>query len=1471
MKNFIFILGILLAIVASSNIGFAQTDNIAKSEINSLEGSSRMVRNIPSGCSGWGTFTNFTATDMNGVTHDIQSYLNQGKYVVIDFFCAWCSHCWNYYQRGTLEELYDTYGDGGTGEFVVLMVENELTNTEAQLTGTTTDETHEGQSQGDFTSDGTNPIPIIDATEDLVVNVSLYEEYYPAVYLFCPSGYVYEIYNRINTVDDIYNFATRNCLSETSLPLVEINISDYIYAGQTVTFSACVASISDATYAWTFEGGTPETSTEELVNVTWNNEGRHNVSLVVANENGSITKTRVVNVYDCSAGISVFPFVEDFEYGPGCWTLESEDTTNEVIIGEYSTGMNGLIFSSYNEANNYNQYFISPELHHETALKLSFKYKMDNEGSTGENFYVKYSTTTSDISSFITLGSMITSNSLEWEIYTGTLPSDAKYFMINYNTDYQFRLHIDDLTIKRAPIWSCDFEGDETWTFGNDQQAGNVQWQIVTPETYPASLISNNGAYFKPFTYEGDTLCDTPWHWAIVDLISESEQMGGTGQVAESPWIEFSGIDLRNAVHPQLVFNQIYRRLNSVETLVRVSIDGGQTWTDHVVNEKVESNKHGLYTISKGVSISEAVGQENVKIRFQMNGDGTTLQGYGWQIDDIEIIEMTQCDLTLQDARISMFGYIDYRNIPDDFQPEITDPDQRKEFAYHYYDPYAQSPREQWATESGYAAFNVEFSSYGYDTVIPTARVKITNPNGVEIYDKVASGTHPLSINDGDTVDFFNSASFYFEGFDSYMDIITGRYTVDFYVFADDMDDADESDNHTTQYFDITYNKFSMSYDEPTGYYYYYTYSEDQDGIIFTYGYHPEDTITVDVYIDEHTTVGTKAQVVIYEYSEGVPVEVATSDTLAITSDMLGSWVNFPINDYANSDSTFMVAIRGIRGEGENLALGSSDVLTSKGHKSYMHMYDSWYYGSQQLAIRLRELREYNIEVLTSNQEYGYVTGSGTYEDGTEVIITANPYQGYKFFLWDDGYRENVFERYNNESSRTITVTSDKTYTATFVRDEGTERENVLIELYSYQSDTQHGAIAAKVLDDMEASETMNIIVINHQFNSQDPYYYEESDNRFAEAKEDVFGESAEYGASPNVFFDGYLFAAGARSDEMSSLQDLYTYFYNNVKNVKSLYNLTADITPNEENDRMFTLNVTAEKLSDYYDGDQIVIIAALTEDIDYDWGEAGKMNNIVRLMYPNSEGTEVTFDNNNLFSTEFNINISDEYDITKCKLVVWIENHTQGRIMQSKRFNKLYRDTFEITVLSSNEAYGSVSGGGTYEEGTDVIIIAMPNQGYLFDSWEDDNFDNPRTITVTSDSTFIADFVKCEITQTIDTTVNNFVTVGNHTFYSTGNYSFAVLHETDCDTIFDIRLRVLAEPVYDIGPNPAKSLLNINSDSFISAVEFYSPTGQLVMRKEVNGNFAECDVESLVSGVYIVRIFGEESSLPSVYRIVKE
>ncbi len=69
--------------------------------------------------------------------------------------------------------------------------------------------------------------------------------------------------------------------------------------------------------------------------------------------------------------------------------------------------------------------------------------------------------------------------------------------------------------------------------------------------------------------------------------------------------------------------------------------------------------------------------------------------------------------------------------------------------------------------------------------------------------------------------------------------------------------------------------------------------------------------------------------------------------------------------------------------------------------------------------------------------------------------------------------------------------------------------------------------------------------------------------------------------------------------------------------------------------------------------------------------------------------------------------------------------------------------DNMTITVTSANESMGTVSGSGEYAFGTVATITATPNQGYRFVSWNDGNTDNPRTITLTGDTNFIAIFEK--------------------------------------------------------------------------------------------------------------------------------
>lgn len=53
----------------------------------------------------------------------------------------------------------------------------------------------------------------------------------------------------------------------------------------------------------------------------------------------------------------------------------------------------------------------------------------------------------------------------------------------------------------------------------------------------------------------------------------------------------------------------------------------------------------------------------------------------------------------------------------------------------------------------------------------------------------------------------------------------------------------------------------------------------------------------------------------------------------------------------------------------------------------------------------------------------------------------------------------------------------------------------------------------------------------------------------------------------------------------------------------------------------------------------------------------------------------------------------------------------------------------------------GTVSGGGSYADGATATLTAMPNSGYHFVRWQDNNTQNPRTITVTANATYTAYF----------------------------------------------------------------------------------------------------------------------------------
>ena len=80
----------------------------------------------------------------------------------------------------------------------------------------------------------------------------------------------------------------------------------------------------------------------------------------------------------------------------------------------------------------------------------------------------------------------------------------------------------------------------------------------------------------------------------------------------------------------------------------------------------------------------------------------------------------------------------------------------------------------------------------------------------------------------------------------------------------------------------------------------------------------------------------------------------------------------------------------------------------------------------------------------------------------------------------------------------------------------------------------------------------------------------------------------------------------------------------------------------------------------------------------------------------------------------------------------------------------KVYQE-YEVTAVPSSETMGSVTGGGTYEAGTEATITATPNEGYQFSKWSDDTTVNPYVFTVNNAVSLTATFVPIVYNLTYD------------------------------------------------------------------------------------------------------------------------
>ena len=126
----------------------------------------------------------FTLTDINGVSHNLHSYLDQDYQVILHIDAAYSQPGWSYLNSGWLQNIHNNYGVQNGGNVIVLFAETDPNTNINALYG------NGGGSMGNWVAN--MPYPVIHDVSGSLNNL-FNIGYYPTIYSICPNRIVREI------------------------------------------------------------------------------------------------------------------------------------------------------------------------------------------------------------------------------------------------------------------------------------------------------------------------------------------------------------------------------------------------------------------------------------------------------------------------------------------------------------------------------------------------------------------------------------------------------------------------------------------------------------------------------------------------------------------------------------------------------------------------------------------------------------------------------------------------------------------------------------------------------------------------------------------------------------------------------------------------------------------------------------------------------------------------------------------------------------------------------------------------------------------------------------------------------------------------------------------------------------------------------------------------------------------------------
>lgn len=438
---------------------------------------------------------------------------------------------------------------------------------------------------------------------------------------------------------------------------------------------------------------------------------------------------------------------------------------------------------------------------------------------------------------------------------------------------------------------------------------------------------------------------------------------------------------------------------------------------------------------------------------------------------------------------------------------------------------------------------------------------------------------------------------------------------------------------------------------------------------------------------------------------------------------------------------------------------------------TYAH---EWYIDD--VSVQQTAADEYMVTTNVDPAGAGTVEGGGAYPEQTNVYLTAHPNPGWVFDHWTGGYTDNPLM---------FTLVSDVTYTAYFLQEEYTLTLNAF--------PPEGGLVSA---------------------NPAGPYHY---------------GDMVTLTATPN---QGYTFV---------SWNDGST---NAMRTVEVTGDETYSAIFTQGGSTMYTVTVLSEN----------PLLGTVSGGGTFPAGAVIQIS-----ATPSPQARFVSWDDN----------------VTDNPRTITVN----GNVTYMAKFAAL--QNYTITVESANPTMGSVTGGGNFVEGTSITIGATAFSGYYFIGWDDGNADNPRTITVTQDATYRAQFsTNAVTTYTVNVLCDNAQgsVVGNGTYTAGAIATLAAIpnpgFEFDkwSDNVTDNPRTVVVNSdmtfvaffkgtgvneneghLMVLYPNPANDYVRLEGIEANSEVRIYNAMGALVKVVNANPN-EEIGIAELSDGLYVLR-----------------